>query len=63
MVLGEPIFVVRDAGDAGLAAARRTVEEELDRVHARAYALIGATDPGAALKARRRAGSAQESAA
>jgi lysophospholipid acyltransferase (LPLAT)-like uncharacterized protein len=63
MVLGEPIFVAREAGDADLAAARRRVEDELDRVHARAYALIGATDPGAALKARARAGSAQESAA
>jgi lysophospholipid acyltransferase (LPLAT)-like uncharacterized protein len=63
MVLGEPIFVPREAGDTGLAAARRRVEDELDRVHARAYALIGATDPGAALKARGRAGSAQESTA
>jgi hypothetical protein len=50
MVLGEPVFVPKDADEAGLEAARRAVESELDRVHARAYALVGATDPGAALK-------------
>ena len=47
MVLGEPIFVARDAGEAALAEARRAVEDGLDRAHERAYALVGATDPGA----------------
>jgi lysophospholipid acyltransferase (LPLAT)-like uncharacterized protein len=61
MVLGEPIFVPRDAGPEAVAATRRAVEDELDRVHARAYALVGDKDPGAALK--RRAAAAQESAA
>ncbi|HJW77393.1 MAG TPA: DUF374 domain-containing protein, partial [Beijerinckiaceae bacterium] len=61
MVLGEPIVVPRHGGDEVVARARRAVEDELDRVHARAYDLIGATDPGAALK--KRASSAQESAA
>src|SRR4051812_38014018 len=61
MVLGEPISVPRHGGDEVVARARRAVEDELDRVHARAYDLIGATDPGAALK--KGASSAQESAA
>lgn len=52
MVLGEPIFVAADADEAALEAARRAVEGELDRVHARAYALVGAADPGAGLKSR-----------
>lgn len=52
MVLGEPIFVPREGGAEIVPACRRAVEDELDRVHARAYALVGATDPGAALKRR-----------
>jgi lysophospholipid acyltransferase (LPLAT)-like uncharacterized protein len=45
MVVGEPITVPRDAGADGLEAARRAVEAELDRVHARAFAMVGRTDP------------------
>ena len=51
MVLGEPVFVAADADERAVVEARRAVERELDRVHARAYALVGTTDPGAALKA------------
>ncbi len=51
MVLGDPIFVPRHADAAALGEARRAVEAGLDRVHERAYALVGARDPGAALKA------------
>ena len=47
MVLGEPIQVPRDADEAALEAARLAVERGLDVVHARAYALVGASDPGA----------------
>ena len=47
MVLGEAIRVARDADDAALDAARLAVERGLDAVHARAYALVGARDPGA----------------
>jgi len=47
MVLGEPIAVARDANAAALEAARLEVERGLDAVHARAYALVGARDPGA----------------
>jgi lysophospholipid acyltransferase (LPLAT)-like uncharacterized protein len=61
IVLGEPIFVARDAGEAALAEARHAVEHGLDDVHERAYALVGARDPGAATRARRDA--AQGSAA
>jgi lysophospholipid acyltransferase (LPLAT)-like uncharacterized protein len=50
IVLGEPLFVSGDAGPEALEAARLAVEDELDRVHARAYALVGATDPGAKTK-------------
>ena len=47
MVLGDAIRVPREADDAALEAARHAVEAGLDRVHARAYALVGARDPGA----------------
>lgn len=47
IVLGDPIAVPRDADAAELALVRRIVEEGIDRVHERAYALVGARDPGA----------------
>lgn len=46
MVLGDPIRVERDADEVAIEAARAAVEAGLDRVHARAYALVGAEDPG-----------------
>ncbi|WP_349369895.1 lysophospholipid acyltransferase family protein [Salinarimonas sp.] len=54
IVIGEPIHVARDADPAAIEAARQAVERGLDDVHARAYARIGASDPGAALAAARR---------
>lgn len=47
MVLGEPIHVPGDASRDLLENARQTVEQALDMVHERAYALIGSRDPGA----------------
>jgi lysophospholipid acyltransferase (LPLAT)-like uncharacterized protein len=47
MVLGDPIPVPRDANAQTLESLRRQVERELDRVHERAYALVGSRDPGA----------------
>jgi lysophospholipid acyltransferase (LPLAT)-like uncharacterized protein len=47
IVLGDPIEIDRDSGPAALEAARAHVERALDDVHARAYALVGSTDPGA----------------
>jgi len=47
IVLGEPIAVARDADAAELARMRRMVEQGIDGVHERAYALVGARDPGA----------------
>ena len=47
MVLGQAVRVARDADEATLEAARHAIETELDRVHRRAYGLIGAQDPGA----------------
>jgi len=47
MVLGEPVHVPRDSDDLTLESLRKTVERELDRVHERAYALVGSKDPGA----------------
>jgi lysophospholipid acyltransferase (LPLAT)-like uncharacterized protein len=52
IVLGAPIFVARDADETALEQARRAVEEGLDRVHSRAYGLVGAEDPGAKLGRR-----------
>lgn len=50
MVVGEPIFVARDAGPQDQEAARLAVETGLDGVHARAFALVGRDDPGARLR-------------
>jgi hypothetical protein len=51
-VLGQPIMVPREADDAELARMRRIVEAGIDGVHERAYALVGARDPGARAKPR-----------
>jgi lysophospholipid acyltransferase (LPLAT)-like uncharacterized protein len=50
MVLGDPIRVSRNADDGALEQARQAVEHGLDAVHARAYALVGCEDPGAAAR-------------
>jgi lysophospholipid acyltransferase (LPLAT)-like uncharacterized protein len=50
MVLGDPIPVPREADAQALESLRQTVERELDAVHERAYALIGAKDPGARVR-------------
>ncbi|HEX4768839.1 MAG TPA: lysophospholipid acyltransferase family protein [Lichenihabitans sp.] len=46
MVLGDPVRVDRQADAQACEAARLAVEIGLDRVHARAYALVGDEDPG-----------------
>jgi lysophospholipid acyltransferase (LPLAT)-like uncharacterized protein len=45
MVLGEPICVSRNASLDELETARLAVETGLNRVHARAYELVGSQDP------------------
>jgi lysophospholipid acyltransferase (LPLAT)-like uncharacterized protein len=50
IVVGDFVHVAPDADEAALKAARRAVEQGLDAVHARAYAMIGARDPGADLR-------------
>jgi len=50
VVVGDLIHVPPDAGDDALEAARKAVEEGLDAAHRRAYALVGALDPGADLR-------------
>ena len=45
MVVGGPITVPRDLDAAGIEVARLAIEAELDRVHARAFALVGLADP------------------
>jgi lysophospholipid acyltransferase (LPLAT)-like uncharacterized protein len=50
IVIGEPIRVAADAGEAAMEAARLAVQDGLDAVHARAYALVGSVDPGADLR-------------
>ena len=52
IVVGEPIRVAADADDEAMEAARHAVEEGLDDAHRRAYALVGAKDPGADLRAQ-----------
>ncbi len=48
VVVGDLIRVPPDADDAAMEAARLAVEQGLDEAHRRAYAMVGATDPGAA---------------
>jgi lysophospholipid acyltransferase (LPLAT)-like uncharacterized protein len=47
IVLGEPIVVPEQLTSEEVEACRQKVEDELDRVHARAYELVGSRDPGA----------------
>lgn len=56
IVVGDPIRVAPDADEAQMEAARLAVQTSLDAVHARAYALMGARDPGADLARARPAG-------
>jgi lysophospholipid acyltransferase (LPLAT)-like uncharacterized protein len=61
IVFGEPIHVARDASPAALEEARLAIEHALDDIHVRAYAMVGATDPGAGrpeVEAARRAAAA-----
>ncbi|GGH11930.1 hypothetical protein GCM10007036_09340 [Alsobacter metallidurans] len=55
VAVGEPIRVAADADAGALEAARARLERALDDVHARAYALVGGHDPGAALRPQERA--------
>jgi lysophospholipid acyltransferase (LPLAT)-like uncharacterized protein len=48
--IGEPIWVAPDADDIALEKARQAVQSGLDEIHARAYAHLNATDPGAFLR-------------
>ena len=50
IVFGAPILVPSGADAQAMETARRTVEADLDSVHARAYALVGGVDPGAGLR-------------
>ena len=52
IVVGDPIHVPPDADDDAMETARRAVEDGLDAVHARAYAMVGSRDPGADLRRR-----------
>ena len=50
VVAGDLHPVSADADDATMEAARLAVQEGLDEAHRRAYAMVGATDPGAKLR-------------
>ncbi|MGL4495842.1 MAG: lysophospholipid acyltransferase family protein [Beijerinckiaceae bacterium] len=54
MVMGEPIAVPRDADAAMIEQLRLQLQDELDRIHAQAYAMVGGEDPGANLRANGR---------
>jgi len=55
IVAGTPITVPRAASEDDAEEARLRVERALNGVHARAFALVGRTDPGASLSAVREA--------
>jgi lysophospholipid acyltransferase (LPLAT)-like uncharacterized protein len=50
IVVGDLIHVPPDADEGVMEARRKAVEDGLDSVHARAYAKVGAVDPGAGLR-------------
>jgi lysophospholipid acyltransferase (LPLAT)-like uncharacterized protein len=50
IVIGDLIHVPADADDAAMEARRKAVETGLDEAHQRAYARVGASDPGAGLR-------------
>jgi lysophospholipid acyltransferase (LPLAT)-like uncharacterized protein len=50
VVAGDLIRVSADADEAEMEAARRAVERGLDEAHRKAYAMLGAVDPGAHLR-------------
>jgi lysophospholipid acyltransferase (LPLAT)-like uncharacterized protein len=50
VVVGDFIDVAPDADDEALERARLAVQEGLDEANRRAYAMVGATDPGAGLR-------------
>ena len=52
MVMGEPVRVSRDADAEEMERARLLLQSELDRIHRRAYELVGGEDPGADLRER-----------
>ena len=60
IVAGEPVRVAADASEAEMEAARLAVQEGLDAAHARAYALVGSSDPGAGLRSAPGAGLRRE---
>jgi lysophospholipid acyltransferase (LPLAT)-like uncharacterized protein len=51
IVVGDPIRVPPDADDEAMEVARCAVEQGLDAVHARAYAMVGGRDPGDGVRA------------
>ena len=63
IVVGEAVTVARDADEATCEAARLAVQAGLDAAHERAYALIGARDPGAGLREAAAAKDATKAAA
>jgi lysophospholipid acyltransferase (LPLAT)-like uncharacterized protein len=50
VIAGDFIRVPSDADDAAMEVARIAVQQGLDDAHQRAYAMVGATDPGAHLR-------------
>jgi len=50
MVFGKPVYVDKDAGEEDLEKARLQVEQELNTIHQRAYALVGGQDPFALMQ-------------
>jgi lysophospholipid acyltransferase (LPLAT)-like uncharacterized protein len=50
IVLGDPIYVPREASEAALEAVRQKVQQSLDAVHSRAYQRVGSRDPGATVR-------------
>ena len=50
VVVSDFVEVPPDADDAAMETARLAVQDGLDAAHRKAYAMVGATDPGADLR-------------
>jgi lysophospholipid acyltransferase (LPLAT)-like uncharacterized protein len=55
IVVGDPIRVPAEATENEMEIMRLDVQQALDRVHARAYQIVGGRDPGADIRAMRAA--------
>ena len=60
ITMGDPMLIAPDADNAALEEYRANLQSALDQLHQRAYAMVGAQDPGTDLRKPPGAGTASE---